>query len=190
MKPTLVLTGGMHRSRRLYAPEGRETRPTRAMVREALFSMLQGAYTDAQVLDLFAGSGALGFEALSRGASDVVFCDHGVSAALVVQKNIALLKEESRCTLLRMDWRQALARLTADGKQFDLVMLDPPYGLDLEPVLAALRSGSLLKPGAILCLEHGAKADIALPDGFGIFRSRRYGDSALTLMTAKTEDMV
>lgn len=188
MKANLVLTGGSHRSRRLYAPEGRDTRPTRAMVREALFNMLQGAAEGAQVLDLFAGSGALGFEAISRGAEAVVFCDRAADAIAVIRKNAALLKEEARCAFLRMDWQQGLGQLSAAGRQFDLVFLDPPYGLDLSPVLKALQSMKLLKKNVTLALEHGGKAALALPQGFEISKAKRYGESGITLLTTVEEE--
>jgi 16S rRNA (guanine966-N2)-methyltransferase len=188
VKATLVLTGGIHRSRRLFAPEGRDTRPTRALVREALFNMLHGACEGVQVLDLFAGSGALGFEAISRGAERATFCDRRAEAIGVIRKNAALLREEDRCLFLLMDWHQALRQLSARGQRFDLVFLDPPYGLDLFPVLETLHSLSLLNPDAILALEHRGKADVTLPPNFAITRAKRYGESGITLISPHREE--
>lgn len=184
----LVLTGGEYRSRRLQAPEGLDTRPTRAMVREALFNMLQGASQGARVLDLFAGSGALGFEALSRGAKAAVFCDNAQRAMAVIRQNAATLGAEDRCAFMQMDWRQALGKLGTSGEGFDLIFLDPPYGLDLAQVLAEILLRNLLGPGGVAALEHGSKASITPPAGFDILRSRRYGESAITLITLTMED--
>ncbi|NLG57397.1 MAG: 16S rRNA (guanine(966)-N(2))-methyltransferase RsmD [Clostridiales bacterium] len=190
MKPNLVLTGGEHRSRRLFAPEGRDTRPTRAIVREALFNMLQGAAEGARVLDLFAGSGALGFEALSRGALQVTFCDHAADAQAVLRKNAALLKAQESCAFLRLDWRRALEELAQTGQRFDLILLDPPYGMEKGQVLAAILARQTLAGGGTLALEQGSREKLELPPGLEILRSRRYGESAVTLITLSSEDPI
>lgn len=188
MKGSLVITGGEHRSRRIQAPEGQDTRPTRAMVREALFNMLQGQVAGVPALDLFAGSGALGFEAISRGAEGAVFCDHDKRAMAVIRQNAALLGVTDQCVFLQMDWRQALARLAASGRRFSLIFLDPPYAADLAPVLAEIRARGILQPEGILALEQAGRAGIQLPAGFDITRSRRYGESAVTLINLTAED--
>ncbi len=188
MKGNLVLTGGEFRSRRLIAPEGRDTRPTRAMVREALFNMLHGQTEGARVLDLFAGSGALGFEALSRGARAVTFCDHARDAMDAVRRNAAALNAGDRCAFLQMDWRGALERLDRDGGRFDLVLLDPPYGMDPVPVLAEIKARGILCRNGLAVLEHSSREEPALPPGFQTARCRRYGESAVILMTLATEE--
>lgn len=188
MKANLVLTGGEHRSRRLHAPEGRDTRPTRALVREALFNMLQGVCPGAGVLDLFAGSGALGFEALSRGAAQLVLCDHAAPAMAVIRQNAALLREKDKCRFLQTDWQQALTKLGAEKAQFDLVLLDPPYGMALGPVLDRLLALDLLEQEAIIAIEHGERTEIQLPPGLSQLRSRRYGESQLTLITQARQE--
>ncbi|MDD4081373.1 MAG: 16S rRNA (guanine(966)-N(2))-methyltransferase RsmD [Eubacteriales bacterium] len=190
MKASLVLTGGEYRSRRLFAPEGLDTRPTRAIVREALFNMLQGACEGARVLDLFAGSGALGFEALSRGAAIATFCDHAASAMAIIRKNAAMLKAEERCVFLRMDWRQALGEMAAAGQLFNLILLDPPYVLDRAPVLEGILDNQLLAADGIIALEHGGREEITPPQGFELSRSRLYGESAITLITLSSEEPI
>jgi 16S rRNA (guanine966-N2)-methyltransferase len=158
------------------------------MVREALFNMLQGASGNAGVLDLFAGSGALGFEALSRGAAAVTFCDTAPGAMAVVRRNAALLSAQDRCTFLQLDWCQALHKLGGQGERFDLIFLDPPYGMDLAPVLLEILAQGTLNPGGQAVVEHGSREEISLPAGFDTLRSRRYGESAITLITLTMEE--
>lgn len=176
------IIGGSARSRSLETPKGQDTRPTQALVREALFDMLQRDVQDATVLDLFAGSGALGLESLSRGAASAMFVEKARSAAMVVDRNIEKLGFGERATLLSMDWRQALSRLAAQGKAFDLVFLDPPYRLSLVPVLALLVDQSLLAPGAVLALEHGKGLGPEMASPFSLRRRRAYGDTEITLL--------
>lgn len=176
------IIGGTARSRSLETPRGQDTRPTQALVREALFDMLQGEVQGAAVLDLFAGSGALGLESLSRGAASAVFVEKARSAAAVVARNIEKLGFAEQTTLLPMDWRQALSRLAAQGKTFDLIFLDPPYRLPLAPVLSQLMSLALLGPAAVLALEHGKGQGPDLPPYFSLRRRRAYGDTEITLL--------
>lgn len=188
MKPSLVLTGGEYRSRRLFAPEGTDTRPTRAIVREALFNMLQGACEGARVLDLFAGSGALGFEALSRGAIKATFCDCAARAMAVIRKNAGMLKAVGRCEFLQLDWHKVLEQLAAAGQQFDLILLDPPYEMEKAPVMDEILSRRTLAAGGTIALEHSNREAVPLLQGTGVFRSRRYGETSITLITTSSED--
>ena len=181
------IIGGSARSRSLETPRGQDTRPTQALVREALFDMLQGEVQDAMVLDLFAGSGALGLESLSRGAASAVFVEKARNAAAVVGRNIEKLGFQDRATLLSMDWQQALSRLAALGKAFDLVFLDPPYRLSLVPVLSQLTDSALLRPAAILALEHGKGQGPDTPPCFSLRRRRAYGDTEITLLQYEGE---
>ncbi len=173
---------GEFKGRRLFAPEGVETRPTADRVRESLFGILAAHVPDAQVLDLFAGSGALALEAISRGAAFAALCDASAGAARVIERNIALVRAEDRTRLIRADWREALARLS--DRRFSLVFLDPPYRMaDVYAQAAALLADrGLLAEGAVLVMEHAAKAPLALPAGFEIYDERRYGDTAVALV--------
>ncbi len=158
-------------------------RPTSDRVRESLFNVLQGgrfgdSVRGARVLDLFAGTGALGLEALSRGATHVTFVDDGKVAQALIARNIAKLRRGMDCTVLRCK-ADALPAGTACG----LVFLDPPYGLRLGlTALQAARSAGWIAPGALIVWEERT-AQIA-PIGFKALDSRRYGDTWITLMEA------
>lgn len=168
-------------SRLLKAPRGMDTRPTLAKTREALFSMLQGSVQGADVLDLFAGSGALGIEAVSRGARSAVLCDHAAEAARAIRANIAALGIPDRVTFLKTRWEGALDRLEAEGRSFDLIFLDPPYAMPLPPVMAALLKKGLLAADGLIIAEHGAQREVLPPEGMAVHRHRAYGDSAITV---------
>ncbi len=158
-------------------------RPTSDRVRESLFNLLvNGGHGDpvtgARVLDLFAGTGALGLEALSRGAAHVTFVDDGVRARALIRENIEKCHAEGVTRLFRRD-----ATRPGDNRDapFDLIFLDPPYGKGLgERALAAALSGGWVAPGALLVWEEGA--EIAPPYGFDIADRRRYGDTVITLL--------
>ena len=143
------IISGQARGRKLATLEGENTRPTLDRTREALFNILQTRVRGAKVLDLFAGSGALGLEALSRGAQSAVFCDVSRQACAVIQKNIEALRAQDRSRLLCCDAMDALARLA--GESFDVVFLDPPYRKGLvDKALAGLVADDRLADGAFL----------------------------------------
>lgn len=173
------VVAGAAGGRRLVAPPGAGTRPTADRVKEALFSSLQPLLGGARVLDLYAGSGALGIEALSRGAARVVFVEHDPAALAVLRDNLAtvgLPGGEVRST----DVLTAV-RATPAGQTFDLVLADPPYALEtrhLAPVLEAVIG--VLDDGGHLVVERGVHSPaIAWPAGLTRTASRRYGDVVL-----------
>ncbi len=168
------IIAGTARGRTFDAPAGMDTRPTLDRVRENVFNILQMRVRGASVLDLFSGSGAMAFEALSRGASDAVLVDHDRTAHQVETRNAAKLAMQDRCRILHCDWQQALRTLTAEGRRFGVVFLDPPYAMhDMTPVMEAL--SPLLVPDAVLLLEHDARTFPATADGFELYDSRKYG---------------
>lgn len=144
---------GIAKGTNLYTLEGEQTRPTLDRVKEALFNMLQHKVRDAIVLDVFAGSGALGIEALSRGASKAIFCDKSVKAIQVIQKNIEKTHLQQNSKILQMGYEEALESLI--GKyQFDLIFLDPPYEKNLAvDAVAKIENLDLLKEDGIIVLE-------------------------------------
>jgi 16S rRNA (guanine966-N2)-methyltransferase len=166
--------------RRLAAPNGEATRPTSDRVREALFSIL-GDVTGLRVLDLFAGSGALGIEALSRGAAEATFVDRAPRAIRAVQANLDALGLTS--TVLRRDAVAALGDAAGRGDQYDLVLLDPPYGLagELGPRLSAALL-PVLAPDARVATESDRR--LPLPLDLPLEFERRYGDTLIRLHTA------
>ena len=145
--------GGTARSRLIEAPKGRDTRPTLDRVRENLFNILAPRVPDSRVLDLFAGSGSLSLEALSRGASFAVLCDHDRSAAAVEKKNLDTLGMTRRARVMHMSWQQAVSILASEEQHFDLIFLDPPYAMrDLTQVTEQILP--LMSEDALVILEH------------------------------------
>ncbi|PJF09575.1 16S rRNA (guanine(966)-N(2))-methyltransferase RsmD [Pseudorhodobacter sp. MZDSW-24AT] len=157
-------------------------RPTSDRVREAIFNLLiNGGHGQpvqgARVLDLFAGTGALGLEALSRGAASACFIEEGKVALALLKRNIGLMRAEAQAQVLRRD----ATRPGAAAAAFDLVFLDPPYGKGLgEKALAACRAGGWLAPGALIVWEEGSPP--LPPAGLDLVDQRRYGDTHVTLL--------
>jgi 16S rRNA (guanine966-N2)-methyltransferase len=155
-------------------------RPTSDRVRESLFSMLThlGVINGARVLDLFAGTGALGLEALSRGAREVVFVENGRVAQKLLVQNIDKLRVQDKTALLRSD---ATALGACAAAPFDLVFLDPPYGKGMgQQALAGLRAGGWLKQGAVIVWEENTPMDA--PEGLTRTDRRKYGDTHVTVL--------
>ena len=158
------IIAGEYSSRKLEAPKGTDTRPTLDKVREAVFSSL-GTYFDGGVfLDLYAGSGANGFEALSRGMDRAVFVDSSRAAISVIKKNAASLACTDRCRILPMKDKKALALLHEEGQKFDLVYLDPPYAKQTnDDILMYLYDQNMLNKDCRIVIE-SAKEDIFLKE--------------------------
>jgi 16S rRNA (guanine966-N2)-methyltransferase len=178
--------GGQLGGRHLSAVPGRRTRPTSDRVREALFSRLESRYTlhRARVLDLFAGTGALGIEALSRGADLAVFVDVDRRVVDVLRANIRELDLAHRSTVLTRDFRAALLDLGKTERRFHGVLLDPPYRMELGPAaLERLAASKVLRPGAWIALETGACDELGeLAAGYTLVHEQEYGDTKLTLL--------
>ena len=157
---------------------GAHLRPTTDRVRESIFNLLvNGGYGDviseARVLDLFAGTGALAFEALSRGASYALFVDDGVKSRALIRQNIDILRVIGQTKLFRRD---ATRLGPVPNKPFDLVFLDPPYGKSLgEKALAAAKEGGWINPECLIVWEENSEQ--AAPEGFRLLDARRYGDT-------------
>ena len=179
------IVGGALGGRRFAGPRGDATRPTSERVREAVGSALEarGAIEGAHVIDLFAGTGALGLEALSRGAAFALFVDEGAEARGLIRANIERLGQTGRTKVFRRD---ATKLGPLDRFQpFTLVFCDPPYGKGLgEKALASALGGGWLADGAVVVLEEDADAEIAVPDGFTEWDRRRYGDTVVVFLTA------
>ena len=173
-----IIAGEM-RSRKLKAPEGMDTRPTADRVKEALFSILQGRLYGARVLDLYAGSGALALEAISRGAESAVLADCAAKACQVIQENIDALGCGSRAKLLRMKDTAALSALRERKDSFDLIFLDPPYRMDTAPVCRAILEANLLRPGGVIVIEHGRETPPRIEPPLILTDHREYGAAGL-----------
>jgi len=176
--PTMRVVGGTARGRRLVAPPGDGTRPTSDRVREAVFNSLwsRGAVEDASVVDLFAGSGALGIEALSRGAAHATFVDDDALARKAIGENLRATGLAERADVVADRAERFLQRRA--GRPFDLAFCDPPYAYDgWEGLLAAL-------PADLVVIETGA--ELALPDGWEAVRSTRYGRTWVTFGASRS----
>ena len=173
------IIAGSNKGRRLKAPKGLEIRPTGARVKQTLFDILAPRLAGCRFLDAFAGSGGIGLEALSRGASRVVIMDTSAAAVTAIRENLeALGAADGRVQIFRQDARIALAALADTGVRFDIVFLDPPYDSDLyEPVLEQLSAMRLLEPLGVVVAEHFHKTRLPETIG-GLFRDRevRIGD--------------
>jgi 16S rRNA (guanine(966)-N(2))-methyltransferase RsmD len=178
----LRIVAGKWGGRPLRAPRGLSVRPTADRVREAVFGILGGRVGGASVLDLFAGTGAMALEALSRGASDAVLVESSREAFASLSGNVkALGAAEAVC--LPLDYRKAIRRLASDGRVFSIVFLDPPYGRGLVARSAAeIHRAGILSPGAVVVAERAAREpDDPVPEGWVERTDRRYGDTRVTL---------
>lgn len=182
---TMRITGGTLRSRALKAPKGQATRPTTDRVREALFGILgsAGVIEGARVLDLYAGTGALALEALSRGAASAVLVESARDALTALRANVAALGLEDRARVVAGDVAKAIRRLP-DAGPFDLVFADPPWAMVDEGhsavVLSSLaRSAGIATDGRVV-LEHSTRTAPFDVDGLVRLETRKYGDTALT----------
>lgn len=181
------IVGGRLRGRKLAAPSSQAIRPTSDRLRESLFNILAHAYGDpvagARVLDLFAGAGALGLEALSRGAAFALFVDDGAEARALIRENIAALGLGGVTRIFRRD----ATRLgpVHPLAPFSLAFLDPPYGTGLaEQALASARDGGWFAPEALVVVEEAAQSAFKAPDGFQELERRRYDDTELVFLKA------
>jgi 16S rRNA (guanine966-N2)-methyltransferase len=172
------IIAGTHRGHTIHAPKGVDTRPTGDRVREAAFNLI-GPVDGATVLDLFAGSGAMGLEALSRGADRVVFVESDAQAARTIDRNLEKLRLTG-ATILRRDAVLALGAEVSAGRTYDLVLVDPPYAMfaDLLPQLERYLP-SVLAGDGLLVVETDARTEPELP--LALRTSRRYGAARLTL---------
>ena len=179
------VTGGDLRGRTLTAPYGLQVRPTTDKIRQAIFNILAYETPDARALDLFCGSGALGIEALSRGAESVIFVDQGAKSITALKENLASLGLDGE--ILKHDWREAVRRLRGRGVQCGLVFADPPYRrVSASTIWRALtekpdQSPSLLAEGGILIIE--SAADETPAQRARILKERVFGQTKVTFYT-------
>ncbi len=179
--------GGHDRGRRLRAPRGARTRPTADRVRVTLFDVLGPAIADAHVLDLFAGTGAVGIEALSRGAARVVLVEREPSALRALRANLAALDApRAAARVMAGDVLRVLGDLGAQEGPFDLVFLDPPYATTLAArTLEALAAAGVCRDGTEVVVQHSTRTELPpIPGLVAHRRPRRFGDTALTFFRA------
>jgi 16S rRNA (guanine966-N2)-methyltransferase len=176
------IVGGRLRGRALAGPKSDAIRPTSDRLRETIFNILAHSYGDpvegARVLDLFAGTGAMGLEALSRGAAFALFVDDGAQARGLIRENVEALGLGGATRLFRRDATRMGA--AAPNNPFSLVFCDPPYGRDLARLaLAACADGGWLRPGALVLVEEARAVEASLPSGFEVLDRRDYGETGV-----------
>jgi 16S rRNA (guanine966-N2)-methyltransferase len=179
------IIGGRLRGRSLAVPNSQATRPTADRLRESLFNILTHAYEDpiagARVLDLFAGTGALGIEALSRGAAFALFVDERAEARALIRENVAALGLGGVSRIFRRDAKRLGAAHPVEP--FSLAFLDPPYGQGLAgAALVSARAGGWFTPDALIVVEEAADAPFKPPEGFDECDRRRYDDTEFTFL--------
>ena len=181
------IIGGKHRGTKLYTLDGLNTRPTLDRVKEPLFSILQFELPEAMILDLFAGSGALGLEAISRGAKQAILCDKSLDAIHIMEKNVDKLKANSKIQILQKDYLQALEILKSQNQKFDIVFLDPPYRTDFAEIASQkIIEFDLLNENGRIIIETDRKKEviqnIETLELFDIYDQRKYGRAELLFL--------
>ncbi|UHA75786.1 16S rRNA (guanine(966)-N(2))-methyltransferase RsmD [Paenibacillus sp. 481] len=180
---------GTARGRSLKAVPGSGTRPTTDKVKEALFSMIGPYFDGGNVLDLFAGTGGLGIEALSRGADKAVFVDMDTKAIDVIRHNVQATGMEGQAEIYRNDARRAIKALVKREMTFDLLFLDPPYRLkDADDMLREMLEKGLISPDATVVVEHDAQHTYPESvDSLVVWKQAQYGDIAITIYRVENE---
>lgn len=182
------ISAGEHRGRRLRSPRGLRTRPTSDLLRQAIFNVVESQVRGACVLDVFAGTGAVGLEALSRGAAAATFLERDRQAVASLRRNLESLGVTARARVIVGDALASVARLTSAGETFDCVFVDPPYGGDLAlRCVEVLAPGRLLSENALLIVQAFHKS--ALPPRLETLQwcwARRYGETRLTVYRKET----
>ncbi len=179
-----VISGRL-KGRKIFAPKGFDLRPTSDRVKEAIFDILQNSVRDGVVLDLFAGTGALGIEALSRGAKRAVFVEASGRSLAVLRRNIEAFRLHEESEVLAADVATGIKALARRGEAFDLIFLDPPYGKGLAHMtLRALSGGEVLGPGARIVAEHSPAEDLDSIPLEQVDR-RKYGSTLVSFFVSR-----
>lgn len=180
---------GQYGGLRLEAVKGDQTRPTTDKIKEAMFSMLMPYLKGGNVLDLYAGTGGLAIEAVSRGMDQAVLVDRQYQAVKVIQDNLNRVGDLDKFDLIKANAQQALGRLAQEGRSFDLVLLDPPYAKErIQKDFAQMAELGLLNDGAILLVESDQAADLPEDsDQFALIKQKHYGITVVTLYQYQKE---
>lgn len=181
--------GGSAKGQRLTSLPGENTRPTLDRVKESMFNMIQMHLYNAAVLDLFAGSGALGVESLSRGAKECYFVDEHRESMKVIRENLTKTKLINYSTTLLMDFSRALESIQREGKSFDLIFLDPPYGKGLvEEALEIIANGKLLAPEGLVIIEQDKKESLIIERvPYILWKEKKYGNTMVRILKQRSD---
>ncbi|NLK37383.1 MAG: 16S rRNA (guanine(966)-N(2))-methyltransferase RsmD [Epulopiscium sp.] len=179
---------GSAKGHKLKTPEGFKTRPTTDRIKETLFNMLAFDLPGCDFLDLFAGSGAIGIEALSRGAKQAFFVDESSTCAKIIHENLEHTKLSSKGEIIQKDVFSGLLYLMQQNVQFDIIFMDPPYGAGLAlPVLEKIMSYHLLKKDGYVVVEDTATIPLEPPEGFYVVKEKKYKTTILTWLSLEEQ---
>ncbi len=185
----LRVISGRLKGKRLFSVKGRSLRPTSDRVREAIFDILQGQIAGRKVLDLFAGTGALGIEALSRGASSAVFVENSPASLSALQRNLVECRLQDSASVLNKEVLSGIRFLEMQRVTFDLVFLDPPYGRGLtRKTLEAVAQSSVIDRETLMIAEHSSQEDIEEIPHLEITDQRKYGGTRVSFLLRKPEE--
>jgi 16S rRNA (guanine(966)-N(2))-methyltransferase RsmD len=184
------IISGTSKGRKLVTPRSQSLRPTSDRVKESIFNILQDEIVGKVVLDLFAGTGNLGIEALSRGAKKTIFVEKGRQALRLIQRNLTQFGLEERSEILPKDAIRAIGILKQRGESFDLILMDPPYQKGLiQKTLMKLNSYPIYHKDSILVIEHDRREPLStVMDGWNLIRQRRIGDTVISFLTPQGEN--
>jgi 16S rRNA (guanine966-N2)-methyltransferase len=179
------IISGTSKGRKLVTPRSQSLRPTSDRVKESIFNILQDDIVGKVVLDLFAGTGNLGIEALSRGAKKTIFVEKGRQALRLIQRNLTQFGLEERSEIIPKDAIRAIGILKQKGESFDLILMDPPYEKGLiQRTLMKLNSYPIYHKDSILVIEHNRREPLStVMDGWNLIRQRRIGDTLISFLT-------
>ena len=182
------IISGLAKGRKLQTIEGLSTRPTTDRIKETLFNMIAFDLPEVKFLDLFAGSGAIGIEALSRGATETVFVENNPQCQQIIRENLMHTKLDKQGRLLAVEVSKALLQLAKEEAVFDIIFLDPPYEAGLaEPTLLEIVKGGLLKKEGYIIVERSAQIPLASIPGLRVLREKEYRTTVMTFLCLEEE---
>lgn len=181
------IVGGKLKSRRLFVSSRANFRPTADRVKESIFNILKGELEGKRVLDLFAGTGNLGIEAISRGAVSITFVDLSAQSIKIIRRNLEDLECLSNTEILKLDYRKALQKLAREGRRFEIVFADPPYLLGYaQGVIDCLKETEILSDDALVVIEHHKKEKLDLDSSDLVeLRRKKFGDTMVSILSKK-----
>ena len=183
------VVSGSARGCKLSSPEGMDTRPTTDRIKETLFNIISPEIYDCRFLDVFSGSGAIGIEALSRGAQKAVFVENAQSAIKVIEANLEKTRLKDKAEILKTDALKAVEMLKAKNEKFDIVFMDPPYMKDLAwPVIKAIKAGGILNDEGIIIVEESSEAEIPEIEGLRVYRTKDFKTTVMSFWTQEADN--
>ncbi|MDD4842746.1 MAG: 16S rRNA (guanine(966)-N(2))-methyltransferase RsmD [Anaerotignum sp.] len=181
---------GAAKGRKLQTIDGLSTRPTTDRIKETLFNIISFDLPESRFLDLFSGSGAIGIEALSRGAKEAIFVDHNPQCQQVIRENLMHTKLDKQGRVIGLEVPNALAQLAKEKAEFDIIFLDPPYEAGLtEPTLLEIVKGGLLNKDGYIIVERSAQVPLASIPGFRVLREKEYRTTIMTFLCLEEDNL-